>query len=87
MAYNVAAGEDIRILDLTSSPAPDVPDHDFWLFDESVVVQMLYRPDGAQIGRELVEDPDIGAYLRYQAAVWQGAVPFSEYWSGLAPGV
>jgi hypothetical protein len=57
-AYNVA-GEDIRVLDLTEGPGTDLPDHDFWMFDDSTVVKLLYRPDGTQIGRELVEDPDI----------------------------
>jgi hypothetical protein len=85
--YNVAAGEDIRILDLTGASASGLPDHDFWLFDESAVVQMLYRADGTQMGRELVEDPDIGAYLRYQEVAWRQAVPFTEYQAGLAPGV
>ena len=33
-AYNVEAGEDIRVLDLTGRPDPGLPDHDFWLFDE-----------------------------------------------------
>lgn len=53
---HVRAGEDIRILDLTGKPDPRLPDHDFWLFDDKQVVRMLYRPDGTQIGRELVED-------------------------------
>jgi hypothetical protein len=82
--YNVAAGEDIRILDLTNAPRPDLPDHDFWLFDESAVVKLLYRPDGTQIGRELVDDPDLDAYLSWRDAAWQEAVPFRDYEAGLA---
>lgn len=78
--YNVKAGEDIRVLDLTNQPGPELPDHDFWLFDEATVVKLLYRPDGTQIGRELVEDPDIEAYLQWRDAAWQDAVPFSDYW-------
>jgi hypothetical protein len=85
--YNVAAGEDIRILDLTNTPMPDLPDHDFWLFDETTVVKLLYRPDGTQIKRELVDDPDIPAYIRNHDAAWQQAIPFSEYLEGLARGV
>jgi hypothetical protein len=34
-AYNVKAGEDIRILDVTDGPALELPDHDFWLFDDA----------------------------------------------------
>lgn len=79
-AYNVEAGEDIRILDLTGRPPRDLPDHDFWLFDESTVVKLMYRPDGTQIGRELVEAPDLGAYLGWRDATWRDAVPFRDYW-------
>ena len=85
--YNVEAGEDIRVLDLTGRPGPGLPDHDFWLFDEQTVVKMLYRPDGTQIGRELVTDPDLDAYLSYRDAAWQEAVPFRDYWARLASGV
>ncbi len=85
--YNVAAGEDIRVLDLTDGPGPVLPDHDFWLFDESTLVKLLYRSDGTQIGRELVADPDTDAYLSWRDAAWQEAVPFRDYRAGLAPRV
>src|SRR5215472_2192629 len=65
--YNVAAGEDIRVLDLSDRPGAELPDHDFWLFDERAVVKMLYRPDGTQIGRELVEEPNSLTGLRCPA--------------------
>jgi hypothetical protein len=81
--YNVEAGEDIHVLDLTGRPGPNLPDHDFWLFDDSTVVKMLYRPDGTQIGRELVEHPDLDSYLSWRDAAWEQAVPFSGYWRGL----
>lgn len=80
---HVKAGEDIRILDLTAEPDPGLPDHDFWLFDEQRVVQMLYRPDGTQIGREALEDPDVGAYLSYKDTALANAVPFTTYRAGL----
>ncbi|MCD0448409.1 hypothetical protein LO762_04240 [Actinocorallia sp. API 0066] len=76
------AGEDIRILDLTGKDDPGLPDHDFYLFDDEAVVRMLYRPDGTQIGRELVENPDIESYLRYRDIALDGAIPFREYWQG-----
>jgi hypothetical protein len=80
--YNVEAGEDIRILDATDQPESELPDHDFWLFDEATVVKLLYRPDGTQIGRELVQDPDLGAYLSWRDTAWEQAVPFRDYWQG-----
>jgi Family of unknown function (DUF6879) len=79
-AYNVKVGEDIRVLDLTDTTGPELPNHDFWLFDESSVVKMLYRADGTQIGRELVENPDLDAYLSWRDVAWQAAIPFADYW-------
>jgi hypothetical protein len=81
-AYNARAGEGIRILDVTDQPAPELPDHDFWLFDASQVVKLLYQPDGTQIGRELVEHPDLTSYLAWRDAAWALAVPFTDYWQG-----
>ena len=81
--YNVEAGEDIRVLDLTDHLGPKLPDHDFWLFDDTTVVKLLYRPDGTQIGRELLANPDLDAYLSWRDAAWQAAVPFRDYWAGL----
>jgi hypothetical protein len=78
--YNVTAGEDIRVLDLTGQAGPELPDHDFWLFDDATVVKMLYRQDGTQIGRELIRDPDLSSYLNWRDAAWQAATPFSDYW-------
>ena len=78
--YNVAAGEDIRVLDLTDQPGPTLPEHDFWLFDETTVVKLLYGPDGTQIGRELAEDPDLDTYLGWRDGAWRDAVPFRDYW-------
>jgi hypothetical protein len=80
--WNVKAGEDIRILDVTDGPGPELPDHDFWLFDDTTVVKLLYRPDGTQEGRELVEHPDLSQYLAWRDAAWELAVPFTDYHQG-----
>ncbi|MFD5462080.1 DUF6879 family protein [Kitasatospora sp. NPDC127059] len=78
-AYNVKAGEDIRILDLTGRDNPGLPDQDFWMFDDIKVVDMRYRPDGSQIGRELLDDPDLGQYRRWRDLAVSLSVPFAEY--------
>lgn len=77
--WNVKAGEGIRILDVTDGAGPELPDHDFWLFDDATVVKLLYRPDGTQIGRELVEHPDLSQYVAWRNAAWQTAVPYTDY--------
>ncbi|MFD5000969.1 DUF6879 family protein [Streptomyces buecherae] len=75
---NIKAGEDIRVLDLTDSDIR-LPEQDFWLFDESIVVHLNYRPDGTQINRELIEDPDLSTYLAWRDRARESAVPFSAY--------
>ena len=77
--WNAKAGEDIRILDVTDDPGLELPDHDFWLFDDATVVKLLYRPDGTQTDRELVEQPDLEAYRRWRDTTWDQAVPYADY--------
>ncbi|MFI1863391.1 DUF6879 family protein [Streptomyces jumonjinensis] len=77
--YNVAAGEDVRILDLTDRDNPGLPDQDFWMFDESRIVSMNYRADGSQISRDLLENPDLRQYRQWRDLALSLATPFSEY--------
>jgi hypothetical protein len=79
---NSAAGEDIRILDLDLDRADplDLPSFDYWCFDETDIVHMMYESDGTQTGRELLDGPDLDKYLTWRDLAWQHAVPFREYW-------
>lgn len=76
---NVTAGEDYQIVDVTERENMGLPDQDFWLFDETTVVHLNYRPDGTQINRELIQEPDIGKYLAWRDLALESAVPFSAY--------
>lgn len=75
---NIAAGEDIRILDLTDLDL-DLPSHDFWLFDESLVVDLNFNPDGTLLNIDQRENPDLTQYLKWQATALAHAVSFSEW--------
>ena len=77
--HTVAAGEDVRILDLTSQPNPGLPNQDFWLMDGTSVVRMDYDGQGRQIGRELLEDVDPAPYIEWQRIALAHAQPFTEY--------
>ncbi|WP_244884153.1 DUF6879 family protein [Carbonactinospora thermoautotrophica] len=77
---NTAAGEDIRILDLSESNVSGLPDHDFWLFDGRVVVRMHYGPEGEFIGAERLPDDWAEDYVRYRDLALKNAVPCLEYW-------
>ncbi|MFE7131389.1 DUF6879 family protein [Streptomyces sp. NPDC057638] len=77
--YNVEAGEDIRILDVTDRPVPELPRRDFWMFDDTTVVMMRYRPDGTPLGRDLLDAPDLSQYRRWRDLALSLATPFPEY--------
>jgi hypothetical protein len=77
--HTVRAGEDIRILDLTTQPDPGLPGQDFWLFDEYSVVRMDYDGQGRQTGRELLEHTDPAPYVAWKRTALAQAQPFGEY--------
>lgn len=77
--FQVAAGEDVRILDLSRRDDPGLPDQDFWLFDDETVVLMHYREDGTQIGRERLVNADVSPYLRYMELALRHSVPYLTY--------
>ncbi|MEV6485037.1 DUF6879 family protein [Streptomyces sp. NPDC051576] len=76
---NVDAGEDYRIIDVTEKGNPGLPEQDFWMFDETTVVHLNYRPDGTQVNRELIQEPDVEKYLAWRDLALEIAVPFSAY--------
>ncbi len=75
---NIASGEDIRILDITGLSL-DLPDQDFWLFDDATVLHLNFRPDGTLIDREIVKNPDLDIYRTWQKTALEHAVPFEDY--------
>ncbi|MFB6848211.1 DUF6879 family protein [Streptomyces sp. NPDC056373] len=81
-AVHAAAGDDIRIMDVTDRPNPLEGVQDFWLFDRSEVVLMNYETDGTQISREIFEG-DVTPFLEYQRIALAESVPFEEYVKGL----
>src|SRR5699024_10718762 len=74
---NIAAGEDIRVLDLTESDL-EIPDFDFWLFDATRVVRLSYRRAGSQIDRGLV-DVDRSVYRDWKRLAIEASGPSSTY--------
>lgn len=55
---NVAAGEDVRILQVPPHEWPlGLPSHDYWLFDDREVAVMLYDGGGNFLGADTITDP------------------------------
>lgn len=75
---NVEAGEDYRIID-PADVSIDLPRQDFWLFDDTTVLLLNFRPDGTLIDRELLENTDIGQYRQWRDLAWKSGVTFDEW--------
>ncbi|MDI2029442.1 hypothetical protein QFW96_12505 [Saccharopolyspora sp. TS4A08] len=75
---NIEAGEDIRMLDSTDLEL-DLPNQDFWLFDDKTVVHLNFEEDGTLINLEQLEDPDLSLYRKWRDTALAHAVPFSEF--------
>lgn len=80
---NVAAGEDVRILDQAERPHPaalDV-DHDFWLLDDQVIVRMHYDEHGRFLGAEVLDGTELPRYRATRDTALEAAEPFTSYWN------
>lgn len=81
-AYNVQAGEDIRILDLAETPEPPgLVDHDFWLVDDDLVVLMHYDDASQFLGGEPLPKTETPRYVAARDAAWAAATPFEPWWA------
>lgn len=75
---SVAAGEDIRIADLTEDDL-GLPTQDFWLLDDKTVIHLNFSEDGSLIDIEQLEDVQVSKYLAWRDTALANAVPHSEY--------
>jgi hypothetical protein len=75
---NVAAGEDYQIVD-ASDRELDLPEQDFWLFDDDTVLLLNFNPDGTLRDRELADPSQVDQYRRWRDLALAEAVPFRGY--------
>ncbi|HEY5019109.1 MAG TPA: hypothetical protein VII59_20265 [Streptosporangiaceae bacterium] len=74
------AGEDIRILPADLAAGLDLPDFDYWLFDDERVAVQKYGDRGAWLGAEMVTDPAFAASCRrWQDTAMDAAIPLGAY--------
>jgi uncharacterized protein DUF6879 len=78
--HTIAAGEEIRILPRAQAEALELPDHDFWLFDSSLVALMRFDREGHLHGVELTDDLQVVARCCYwRDAALHHASTFERY--------
>jgi hypothetical protein len=80
-AGNVAAGEDVRILEVSPGNTLDEHIEDYWIASGTDVVVTHYGEDGRHVGAEVVDGLTGHALIALRDVLWGQAVPFADYWS------
>lgn len=81
---NVAAGEDVFIANRAWHPDLSDLHEDFWLYDHSIVVRMVYDDEGRFLYPER-RDNDLPHYLEIRELAMLHAVPLTHYLSRYEP--
>lgn len=76
----VDAGEDIRWVPRTRVSELMFPGNDFWLFDDELLVFMVFAGSGMVVDRPARTDPELIARCRASfEAAWALSIPHREY--------
>ncbi|MGI9004082.1 MAG: DUF6879 family protein [Pseudonocardia sp.] len=76
----VEAGEDIRWVPRGRVSTVALPGNDFWLFDDQVVVFLIFAASGQVVDRQKITDRAVIEFCRNAFdAVWKLSIPDSEY--------
>ena len=76
----VEAGEDIRWVQRSRVSTVALPGNDFWLFDDRIVVFLIFAADGQVVDRQQTDDRSAIELCRTAFdAVWELSILDSEY--------
>ena len=80
----VAAGQDIRVLDVAQMPQAGVLLRlgDFWVIEGEQVVLVRYDSEGHHLGEVAVEAQGAHGYIAAAEMAWSLGTPFTEWWAG-----
>lgn len=77
---NIDAGEDIRYLPRKKAGSLNLPDIDYWLFDDSQMYIVRFSGDDSLLGAEKVTDAKSIAQARvWRDVAWRNAIPRDVY--------
>jgi hypothetical protein len=77
---NIKAGEDIRYLPRHLAADIELPQEDFWLLDDDVLILSVFSADGRTGGFALPSSPELlRRCIAVRDQVWRRAIPYAEY--------
>lgn len=74
---NIEAGEDVRLLREARRRELDLPDQDFWLFDDEWVALMHFGPEGFKYAEVIQDFHTVERFREIRALAWEAARPFA----------
>ncbi|HEX5349955.1 MAG TPA: hypothetical protein VFW64_23140 [Pseudonocardiaceae bacterium] len=78
--FFVEAGEDIRWVPRSRVSTVALPGNDFWLFDDEVVIFLIFAASGLVVDRYRTTDRSVIELCRTSfEEVWKLSIPHSEY--------
>jgi hypothetical protein len=80
LPLNIAAGEDIRYLPRHLTEDIELPDEDFWLFDDDTLILSVFSADGRTGGFAQPSSAELLTQcIAVRDQVWERAVPYAQY--------
>lgn len=77
---NISAGEDLRYVPRALVADVELPEEDYWLFDDDLLVLSIFTDDGRQGGFAREPDPHLTERCRYvRDQIWSRAIPYADY--------
>jgi hypothetical protein len=77
---NIKAGEDIRYLPRHLTADIELPEEDFWLLDDDLLVLSVFSSDGRTGGFARSSSPELlRQCVNVRDQVWKRAIPYAEY--------
>jgi len=77
---NELLGEDVRCLSRSSAHRLNLPNADFWIFDDRQVALLHFDDEDCLLGATVIEEPDgVGRYRRAGALARRHAIPYRAY--------
>lgn len=77
---NVESGEDIRYLERRRANELDLPDHDFWIFDSKILVQLRFTADDRPLLHDMITEPAVvERHIGWVQLGLDNATPYREY--------
>lgn len=76
---NSAAGEDYHIITGEDLDQLDVPNQDYWIFDEQTVLLLHFNDDGTFRDNELADPSELNKYRHWRDLALTKAVPLDDY--------